>query len=176
MAYSCRYPRTMLYEDRPDRTSGYETALICLSGHIITGSIQRWPQDVKERCASCGEGTIRACPQCTRPIDGDQKIGSFISHIENAPHFCSSCGAAYPWTQAKQQALRDLVDLLTLSEDQKVQLRKDMQDVTRDIPNAKVAAYRIKKLIDAMGSSDAEVLRSCLKDVAPSNIVALLEA
>ncbi len=63
-----------------------------------------------------------------------------------------------------------------LNEDQRVQLRKDMQDVTRDIPNAKVAGYRIKKLIDHLGSSDAEVLRSCLKDVVPPNIAALLEA
>jgi hypothetical protein len=96
--------------------------------------------------------------------------------MTSAPPFCNSCGSAYPWTQARQQALLDLVDILTLNEDQKDQLRKDMQDVTRDIPNAKVAAYRIKKLIDHMGTSEAEVLRSCLMDVVPSNLVDLLEA
>ena len=44
-------------------------------------------------CATCGAGTIVACPCCGYPIPAPT-----TGRASDVPHFCVVCGEYYPWT------------------------------------------------------------------------------
>jgi hypothetical protein len=95
-------------------TSWYDTAQVCLNGHAVNDMVRAAPQLNKDFCTECGAPTITACQNCKAPIQGEYHVpGVFgFGAAYSPPSFCHKCGAAYPWTEAKLQAARELADEL----------------------------------------------------------------
>ena len=61
----------------------YDQALICLSGHMITGSYRQKVDERENFCPDCGEKTIHLCQKCKHPIKGDKYRRSNKSKIKD---------------------------------------------------------------------------------------------
>src|SRR5579872_3447971 len=91
--------------------TGFDTALICKSGHVITSRLQNYPQLKSAFCGICGAATIDACQDCGKAIDGE----SMIDHEPGwpdpdfvRPSFCKHCGRQFPWTEESLNAAKEL--------------------------------------------------------------------
>lgn len=149
-------------------SGSYDVGQICLNGHTVNAMSQRWPQHSKNFCDRCGAATTTTCQTCGGPIQGEYHAPGVIVVSEYAPPaFCHNCGKPYPWTEARLQAARDLSDELdNLSEDEKENLKKSLDDIIRDTPQTTVAAARFKKLVAKAGRTAADGFREILVDVA----------
>lgn len=154
--------------DAPEPESRYDTAEICLNGHVISDAINEFPVHHAEFCARCGEATITKCPKCETGIRGHYFVPGVIGgyHFE-APAFCHKCGQAYPWTQRGLEAARELADLSeNLSDDEKKALKASLDDLVKESPRTKVAEARFKQLMKKGGKDIYEGMRSILVDIA----------
>lgn len=146
--------------------SWYDTAQICLNGHLITQFVVSQPQGTQKFCETCGAATITDCQKCHTAIRGYYHTGAIGFFGYSAPSFCLNCGASYPWTEAKIAAAKELSDELDdLSADEKETLKKSIDDIVRDTPSTTLAATRFKKLMAKAGKSTAETFREILVDV-----------
>jgi len=48
----------------------YDTAQICMNGHIINSMSKLHPEHNRKFCDKCGEPTITNCQKCNSPIPG----------------------------------------------------------------------------------------------------------
>ena len=48
----------------------YDTAQICINGHVINSMSISHPEHNKKFCDKCGALTITNCPKCNTPIKG----------------------------------------------------------------------------------------------------------
>ena len=85
-----------MYRDEP----WYDTAQVCLNGHLITSLAQTSPRLRKNSCPVCGEPTIIECLECGAPIRGHYH-GWHVTGLgpTQPPAHCHQCGSPYPWTQ-----------------------------------------------------------------------------
>ena len=89
----------------------YDTAQVCLNGHMINSSARNMPEHNQDFCDKCGARTITECPHCNTPIRGYYHNPDFVlTGPENPPSFCHNCGKTYPWTEAKLKAGQELVE------------------------------------------------------------------
>jgi len=80
----------------------YDTQQVCMKGHQVTASYNRFPQHRQEFCEKCGAPTIYKCPKCDAEIRGHYFSPGVISGVPTpVPDHCHSCGAPYPWTELK---------------------------------------------------------------------------
>ena len=147
--------------------SYYDTAQVCLNGHVISSFAASQPQSNQKFCAECGAGTITACPACSTSIRGNYHVPGVIGFFDyNKPAYCYNCGKPFPWTAASLEAASDLVDDLdTLSQEEKQQLKESFPDLVRDTPRTAVAESRFKRLTKKAGSETVWAMRSILIDV-----------
>ena len=146
----------------------YDTAQICINGHIITTTLKTTPEEGQKFCSECGAHTIDKCQLCNATIRGFYHISGVIySRDDKLPHFCHDCGKPYPWTESKLKAAHDLSDEIdNLSSEEKELLKKSLDDIIRDTPQTIVAATRFKKLVAKIGKPAASALRDILVDIA----------
>jgi len=150
--------------------SHYDTAQICVNGHVANDRARDYPQHNSNFCQKCGSETIMQCPDCKAEIRGEYEVEGVISigaSDYHAPSFCHHCGKSYPWTTSKIEAAKELIELSEhLSETDKKALSTDLPDLIRDTPRTQVAATRFKKLAAKIGGSIASALRDIVVDVA----------
>ena len=126
--------------------SYYDTAQICLNGHVITSSAGSFPQFRQEFCDRCGEATLMNCPKCNKPIRGTVPSSIVDGDPYEAPSFCCNCGSPFPWTQRKQQAAIDLFNEESEDEqERKKTFQESVEQITKDTPQAQVASKRLKR-------------------------------
>jgi len=147
----------------------YDTAQICTNGHVVNEQLISSPHIKKKFCDRCGAPTITKCPYCRVTIKGAYHFGPNTSSWTR-PSFCPDCGKPYPWTKAKLKAAKELADLLEgLSPEERVILKKSLDDIIRDTPQAAVAANKIKILVAKVAKVSkiaAEQLRQLIVDIA----------
>ena len=81
-----------------------DTQQVCLNGHQITDSVNKYPHNSKKFCPSCGAETITNCLKCNAPIPGHKYYENVLSiHGTSVPSHCHGCGAPFPWTIKKQE-------------------------------------------------------------------------
>jgi len=81
-----------------------DTQQVCLNGHQITDSLNKYPHDSKKFCPSCGAETITNCPKYNSPIPGHTFYENVVSmHQTSVPSHCHGCRAPFPWTIKKQE-------------------------------------------------------------------------
>lgn len=86
---------------------------VCRNGHVITDLLRTFPERALTHCDRCGAVTMDRCPTCghTLPgaivVPGLQPVGA-----RPAPHYCSMCGAAFPWTRQRRPPKRESLLIL----------------------------------------------------------------
>ncbi len=143
----------------------YNTALICLNGHMINEMADSYPDFDADFCDKCRASTIRACPNCKTKIRG-QYADSMSPRPLPVPSFCHGCGKPYPWTDARLEAAHDLAgELENISESEKEILKTSLDDMVRDSPRTTLAITRFKKIMVKAGKGGADALRNLLVDI-----------
>jgi hypothetical protein len=84
--------------------------------------------------------------------------------------YCYQCGAPYPWTVARLEAGRKLIELSNEAPSEKESLKADLSAVTSDTPKAKVAALRLMRFIAKAGAEIGPPLRQIVIDVTTATI------
>jgi len=132
--------------------------------------LKRAPELGAKFCDKCGESTIITCPKCNVHIRGDYvvpRVAVIGGGMMSAPAFCHNCGVPYPWTAKGLEAARELVtELEGITEDEKVVLAKDLDDIVTDTPRATVAATRWKKVLTKVGKEAAPAFREIFIEIA----------
>lgn len=148
-------------------SSYYDTAQICLNGHLINKMASSAPQSNQKFCGDCGAQTITACPTCNAAIRGYYHVPGVIGFFNyNRPSYCHNCGNPYPWTASSLEAARELADELeNLSPEERRQLKDSFPDLVKNTPKTAVAETRYKKLIKKAGAEAYDGMKSVLIDV-----------
>jgi hypothetical protein len=90
---------------------------VCRNGHVITDLLRTCPERALAHCDRCGAVTLDRCSTCGRELPGALVVpGLQPVGVRQAPSFCSTCGAVFPWTKPrhppKLQALAVLEAML----------------------------------------------------------------
>lgn len=147
---------------------GYDVGQVCLNGHPITGNAQRYPDFTKKHCPNCGAPTITACTKCRTPIQGDYWVPGVLSALPyQPPAHCHECGTPYPWTAAKLEAAKELAhEAEDLTQEEREQLARSLDDIVADTPRTQLAASRFKRLMGKAGKGTAQAMRDIVVDIA----------
>lgn len=144
----------------------YDVGLVCLNGHPINAYAKGSPESNAKFCKQCGQPTIRDCPKCHRSIRG-KYTGFYSAQPWEVPSYCHECGAAYPWTERKAEALAEAIDELDqLSEGDREKLKQSIPDVIADTPKTQTAASRFRRAIGMAGQWGGKLLTEVLTNVA----------
>jgi hypothetical protein len=152
--------------------SYYDTAQICLNGHVVTSMANSYPQHCQKYCDKCGAETITACLECNVAIRGYYHVPGFIGFSDyDRPAYCHNCGRPFPWTISGLEAASKLADELeNLSDEEKEQLKSSFQDLIMDTPKTVVAETRFKKLLKKAGSDAYEGMKAILIDIVSETV------
>ncbi len=73
---------------------------VCHNGHVITDLLRTYPERGLSHCDRCGAPTCDRCRTCGQAIAGAVTMPGLVpvGHLP-PPHYCSTCGAAFPWTR-----------------------------------------------------------------------------
>lgn len=151
----------------------YDSAQICLNGHLINMRYKGSPARNQDFCKDCGTATVHACEHCNVEIRGAYNVSGIadLTGHYDIPSFCHSCGKAYPWTQQKLDAMREMTDELDeLTDEEKDKLKQSLDDIIAETPKTEVAILRFKKILTKLGKDSYEGIRSILVDVTSEAI------
>lgn len=146
-----------------------DIAQTCLNGHIINCLSEGRPQYNRKFCDKCGAATITKCPRCEADIPGCiNPVGAeILLPIRQPPRFCSNCGSAYPWTESRLKAARELANEITgISEEERKLLTQSLDELVKDTRDTQTAAIRFKKIVSKAGKEAANAFRQILIDIA----------
>ncbi|MBW2145946.1 MAG: DUF2321 domain-containing protein [Deltaproteobacteria bacterium] len=149
------------------KDSWYDTAQICLNGHVINEKSVELPERNKKFCDQCGAVSVTACQKCNAPIPGYYHEPDLIRPEATyvAPAFCHQCGVAYSWIESRLQASREIArELEGLTDEEKETLIQSLDDIVKDTPKTTIACLRLKKLFDKAGKGTDEMFREILRD------------
>jgi hypothetical protein len=146
----------------------WDTAQVCLNGHIVNRQSESHPEANTKHCKVCGAETLMKCKHCNTAIHGYKHIPRG-SHIDDSPppKFCHECGKPYPWTISQRDAAESYIEELEgLSDADKSLLRGSIDDIIRDTPRTETALVRIKKVLPRLGPEARDVMKKLLVNLA----------
>jgi hypothetical protein len=154
----------------------YYSAAVCLNGHSISSAIELNPQRITPFCAKCGAKTVYVCSYCCAAIRGAYAHGLPVAPYV-PPRFCDQCGNAHVWTESALVAAEELADELDgLRNEEKELLKKSLDDIVRDTPQAQVGALRFKRLVGKAGGGSIELFKEILKGAVSEAMLKILFA
>ena len=87
----------------------YAQAAICKNGHVETEDTSFYSGG--RFCKKCGEEIINSCPNCGTAIQGEYYEPGVIGILPyTPPSYCHNCGKPYPWTMARIEAAKMLIE------------------------------------------------------------------
>src|SRR5215204_5763977 len=131
----------------------YDTAQICLGGHVTNSSTQVHPESNKKYCHRCGKQTITECPKCKKPIQGHPYLENNARSLIpiKAPRFCKECGNIFPWFEDQVQAAKELAEMQEdLDDKDKELLKKSFDDLIQYNAKSEVAALKIRRVFEKL--------------------------
>jgi hypothetical protein len=148
-------------------SGSFDTAQICLYGHMINDSVKSYPLISQNFCSLCGSKTITACLECQNPIRGRFHYPNVADFGEiDIPLFCIHCGAAYNWTKLRIEAAKELsLEIDSLTEEDRNVIVNNLDDLVKDGPKTQVAAMRFKKVAAKTSKEIALGLKEILIDI-----------
>jgi hypothetical protein len=151
----------------------YDVGLVCLNGHAVNSDSRSSPEHNVKFCKQCGEKTIDACPACGVAIRGSYNVAGILDmHEWPVPKHCHGCGAPYPWTERKKEALlAGIAELDELTEAERDKLKEAIPDVLSETPKTETAVARYKKAIIKAGAIGGKLLNDILTKVAAEVVV-----
>lgn len=154
--------------------SYYETAQVCLNGHVITDNYERSPELRKSFCIKCGQPTIIQCPSCNANIQGDYHVEGVVCLRASEPTahaYCHNCGKPYPWTETNLKAISELLELDEQLQKSDVEIMKDiLPDLITDTPKSKVAEAKYKIVMRKAGKATTEAVKELIIGIASETI------
>lgn len=146
----------------------YDLGLVCLNGHGVNPFARSQPAHNAQFCSKCGEPAISNCPKCGAGIRGSYHMdGVWDLRRWRVPSHCHACGAPYPWTQRRSEALAETIDELDdLPEADREKLKKSIPDIIAESPKSETAVLRFKKAAAKLGAAGGKVLMDALSKVA----------
>lgn len=158
-----------MFEDEGDNARRFDTAQICLNGHVINRMADDHPESNADYCKDCGQKTITRCQSCNTNIRGYKHIPRVAyGDTSPAPRFCHACGRSYPWTRARIGAAQAYADEVSeLDDGEKILLKASIEEIVagRESPRTEVASVRFKRLVAKSGKATADAMRSILIDI-----------
>ncbi len=150
----------------------YDVAQICTNGHVINEYSQKYPESNQKFCSKCGVSTITECQSCSTPIRGYHHVDGIVSISKfTPPRHCHECGKPYPWTDERIKAAREVVDdAPNLTEEERTEVKEDLDDLVHETPRAPVAANRFRRLLDKAGKPTLNAMRELLVEIASSTL------
>ena len=144
----------------------YRTAQICLNGHMINDSYEKYPESNKNFCPQCGAKTITQCPSCGAKIHGYYDCDVVVVGSETpVESYCYNCGEPYPWTKsAIENATLLIQEEEKLSERLKVTVVESLPDIITETPKTNLAVVRLKKCFASAGKFTADAIRQFVID------------
>jgi hypothetical protein len=147
----------------------YDDALICGNGHVINNAARTRPVHNAPFCPRCGMQAIEKCLKCDAKIRGGYSHAGLAGY--HAPAFCHACGTAFPWTTTRLQAARDLVlEAAKLTEEERQELGRSLDDLVKDTPRTPVAVLRFRRLVLKAGGIIESGLREALGDIMSERV------
>lgn len=146
----------------------YDTAQVCLNGHVITSMAGSSPELRKEYCPKCGSKTIMKCQNCASEIPGHYHVKGVIDFggTFTPPAYCHKCGKPFPWTEENLKAARELIDLSNIDESEKQAIKDDLPSLLSDTPRTKVAATKMSIFLSKAGREVGSAMRDILVNIA----------
>ena len=141
---------------------------MCTNGHVINDSAGSNPVRNAAFCGQCGRPSITACPACDRPIKGEYNVPGIVAigFVYHPPAYCDSCGKAYPWTQSRLEAARELAgEVDGLADDERRTLERTFDDLVSDTARTPVAVSRFRRLVAKAGPQAGNMFRELLVNV-----------
>lgn len=86
---------------------------VCRNGHVVTDLLRTCPERALTHCDRCGAVTLDHCETCGHELPGAFVVpGLQPLGARPAPHYCSMCGAAFPWTRQRRPPKRESLVIL----------------------------------------------------------------
>jgi hypothetical protein len=150
----------------------YDTAMVCLNGHVVNGSSQKYPQHNQRFCDKCGEQSISMCPSCQTPIQGEYYVPGVASlGMSAAPGFCKECGKPFPWTERKLAAAKEVADEFEeLSPQDREKLKESLEDLVREGPKTEPAKLKFKNVMRKGGSGSLEIMKGIVTELVSETV------
>ncbi|MBU3205580.1 DUF2321 domain-containing protein [Clostridium algidicarnis] len=146
----------------------YNTAQVCLNGHVITCSYETSLELRQPHCDKCGYDTIIDCPSCLSKIRGHYDVEYGLpDSMKSAPAYCYNCGKPYPWTEAYIEATKELLKLEeNISKEDFEYFSNNMDSIISDTPKTKVVATKFKIFLNKASKEVSSGIRDILVDIA----------
>lgn len=146
------------------------TGVACLNGHVITGAVEAYPGRATPRCRTCGSATLRACRECGVELRGGQYSMRLDDRAEPpwaVPNYCHGCGAAYPWTRLKRDAIEaTIAELQELEASERDGLLVLVPDTIDETPKTAVAVMRWQRALSKLPPQTRSLASDVLKQAA----------
>lgn len=151
--------------------ASYDTAQICLNGHVISIIAGSSPEIQDEFCSKCGEKTIMECSQCKTFIHGQYYPVSLWSNRYDLPAYCHKCGAMYPWTSRTIESAREYIKSSDSMSDDDKQVACDLLiELIKDTPDIELASEKFKTAISELSKTKSDKLKSILEKMLTYNV------
>ena len=146
----------------------YDTAQVCINGHVATSMLESSPSRASNFCEECGVKTISRCEKCNSPIRGHHNSPPINIMFEYVPpKHCWNCGKAYPWTERNIQALMKKVqEFEEISAGDASGFQDSVADIVMDTHKTRSASMQMKSLIAKMTSQHQDAIKDMLAKIA----------
>jgi len=149
----------------------FDTAQICIDGHVITPALEEFPEHGQPFCDECGKKTIIECEFCHVKIKGYKPDGH-VGYRFEPQLFCDACGKPYPWTMAKKIALSEFIkELNEIKDADKEILYKNLDDLLLDTPRQPVAIIICKRILQGVKKENLLILRDIIIRIGADHLV-----
>ena len=86
----------------------HDTMQVCRNGHVVTDRLHACPEGGFTHCTRCGATTLDRCETCGQELPGAITIPGLLPiGGRQPPHYCSACGAAFPWATRRRPPAPD---------------------------------------------------------------------
>ena len=143
----------------------YDTAQICLEGHVVNSALKTHPASNEKYCQICGKRTTTQCLSCGTDIRGGYSSRGIADTINSAPNHCHNCGKPFPWTKLRIKLLKELINESNLEESDKKILRSETKHIVYDTPRTTLARSKFKQILSKTNSEIQTLFKKLLLQI-----------
>lgn len=146
----------------------YKESVICENGHRVSYS-HNSGEPFEPYCSECGAPTINKCKECGDSIKGKYyNTGIVVLSVYDKPipFYCTNCSKEYPWTSKLIENSNKILNMdRELSSEDKEELERDIPNLVKDTPDAKISAYSFKEKMERAKPATIEMFKDIFSNV-----------
>jgi hypothetical protein len=90
-------------KERTMNVAIHDVMQVCRNGHVVTDRLHACPEAGRGHCDRCGAVTFDRCQTCGEELPGAVCIPGLLPiGGRQPPHYCPTCGAAFPWAPRRR--------------------------------------------------------------------------